>query len=421
MRVKRFFAKDVRKAIRKVRDELGADAVILSNCEVKGGIEIIAAVEYDENLLDELGQTLRPKPEPEKPAQETVDDEGEADETTSKDPGPPTDKPAEAEPAHRAPQVEWSQEPTLVEMRRELQTLRGLVEHQLPGFAWGDLARRQPLRAQLLRRFMDLGLSSSLCREIASQAAGHEEFELVWRRALGILARRVPIGETDVLARGGAIALVGPTGVGKTTTAAKLAARFVLANGRRHVALVTTDSFRIGAHEQLRTYGRILGIPVRVAGDGDELREILVELQSKRFVVIDTAGMSQRDVRLSEQFSVIKTGSPRIKTVLVLSATTQMYGLDEAVRAFGRANPSGCIVTKADEATSLGAVLSVVIQHSLPVMFVGDGQRVPEDIRPARAHNLVSRAVALMNRTDVSIEEELLALSIGQEKSNARV
>ena len=442
MKIKRFFAEDVRGAIRAVRDELGVDAVILSNREVAGGIEIVAAVDYDENLVNNYAADTSTGAPAELPAEaingrpsvtlakasETYQSAAEryeappAHERSARSAAPMSDIPAgdgatvppahsrESTRAHAATRIEWSQEPTLVEMRREMEDLRGMMQSQLSSLAWGDLARRNPYRAKLLQQLLDLGMAPAVCRELADRTPPDEDFDRVWRRALGELSHRIPVADDDILDQGGMIALVGPTGVGKTTTIAKLAARFVLRHGARSVALISTDGYRIGAHEQLRAYGRILDIPVRIANDGQELHDALVSLSDRRLVLIDTAGMSQRDVRLSEQFALMaRTGFP-IQNYLVLSATTQRGGLDEALRAFSESNLRGCILTKVDEAASLGAALSVTIEHRLPVAYVTDGQRVPEDIRPARPHTLVTRAVELMRQGEKSLQNELLAM-----------
>ena len=412
MKIKRFFAKDISGAIRDVRKQLGADAVILSNREVNGGIEIVAAVDYDEALFEGTGLDAGKDSVPTVQANEPT-----ANASAPKAPEPRAsalvhdDMRHEAEPvaeSRPSPKIEWSQEPTLVEMRREMESLRGMMEDRLTGLAWGEEARRHPGRAQLVRELMLMGLSPSLCTELANHQPEQHDFSMMWRASLGRLANQLPVSETDCLDDGGIIALVGPTGVGKTTTIAKLAARYALRHGKQNVALVTTDSYRIGAHEQLRIYGRILDVPVHVANDSKELNKILKGLSDKRLVLIDTAGMSQRDVRLSEQFSVIHDGSPLIRSFLVLSATTQYSSLDETVRVFGAAEPEGCIITKTDEASSLGPVLSVIARHQLPMAYVANGQRVPEDIRLARANNLVRQAEELKVTDKSDVGNELL-------------
>jgi flagellar biosynthesis protein FlhF len=408
MKIKRFFASDISGAIRKVREELGPDAVILSNLEVSGGIEIVAAIDYDEALFDGLGMqgsesNKRTAPTESAPAEAPQPEPVQVMQSSQ----PTVETATKSKPAVK---IEWSQEPTLVEMRREMESLRGMMENGLTGLAWGEQARRHPQRTRLLRELVNMGLSPSLCRELASEQS-EGDYDYMWRKSLGRLAQRLPVSDEDILDEGGVIALLGPTGVGKTTTIAKLAARYALRHGSQSVALVTTDSYRIGAHEQLRIYGRILNVPVRIANDGHELRETLASLQDKRLVLIDTAGMSQRDVRLSEQIAVIHDGSPQVRSFLVLSATTQYTALDEAVKVFAAAEPEGCFITKTDEASSLGPVLSVVARHQLPVAYVADGQRVPEDLRLARAHNLVKQAMELKQNDERMLEQDLLAVA----------
>jgi flagellar biosynthesis protein FlhF len=182
---------------------------------------------------------------------------------------------------------------------------------------------------------------------------------------------------------GGVIAVVGPTGAGKTTTIAKLAARWSMQHGSQDLALVSTDAYRIGAREQLMTYGRILGAPVHAANSGSELARVLDRLKSKRLVLIDTAGMGPRDVRLTEQLAALQLGASRARVLLALPAQGEGHALDEIIRAFARVSPAACIVTKVDEAASLGAVLSTTLRHKLKIAYLCNGQRVPEDLHSA--------------------------------------
>lgn len=422
MRIKRYFAADMRQAIRQVREEQGPDAVILSNRKVDGGVEIVAAVDYDEAMVERMAAEQPRQSAPAGPSAAAPAPRPPASEEPDGPLPEPEDEPASAQASANGPErprIEWTQEPTLVAMREEIKTLRGMLEGQLSGLAWGETARNHPLQAKLLERLLRLGLSPALCRELTEQVDFANDAEHNWRHALGLLARRVPVTGDDILTQGGVVAVVGPTGVGKTTTVAKLAARYTLRHGRNRVALVTTDSYRIGAHQQLKTYGRILGVPVHVANDAEELQRTLEGLQDKELVLIDTAGMSQRDMRLSEQLGVLRGGGPRIRSYVVLSATAQRTSLDEVVRAFQHVRPSGCILTKTDEATGLGEALSVVASQRLPVAYVGDGQRVPEDMHPARAHKLVNQSVALMQKHTEAMTEEAMAFAFGQATGEA--
>jgi len=209
--------------------------------------------------------------------------------------------------------------------------------------------------------------------------------------------------------------------VGKTTTIAKLAARFALRHGARSLALVSTDSYRIGAQEQLVTYGRLLGVHVQIADDRQALEHALRSLSDRRLVLIDTAGMSQRDMRLAEQFEMLEGAGVPVATYLALSATHQQAVLEETLSAFGRVRLRGAVVTKVDEAASLGGVLGALVEHRLPIAWVCDGQRVPEDLQPARAQNLVNRAVALMQQHGQETDDSLLAERYGPLAAHAGI
>jgi flagellar biosynthesis protein FlhF len=429
MKIKRIFAQDMRQAIRKVREELGPDAVILSSRNVDGGVEVISAMDYDERVIraaaeaapqpsfaDTLNQVARaPTPTAGKPAPArqkidiSIDDDIDLS-TTFAEPAPAP----RAEPAKPLPKVEWTQEPAISEMRRELKTLRSLFENQLTLMEWQQMGQRQPVRATILRQLTELGLGPDVCRKVADHVATAEaDPDRAWQRALAVIARHLPVTNDDILDRGGIVAMVGPTGVGKTTTVAKLAARFALRHGRGSVALVSTDNFRIGAQDQLRSFARILGAPVHAAGSRQELEAVLAEVKDKRLVLIDTAGMSQRDMRLSDQFQALAAQRVPIRIHVVLSANTQLAALNETVRAFRRVKPVACIITKLDESASLGGALTVALRHQLPIAYLGTGQRVPEDLQPARSDKLIEHARALAEHHRQETDDETLALTFG--------
>jgi flagellar biosynthesis protein FlhF len=222
--------------------------------------------------------------------------------------------------------------------------------------------------------------------------------------------------DDKLLDDGGVFAVVGPTGVGKTTTIAKLAARFALRHGVRNVALVSTDGYRIGAREQLLTFARIIGVPMHVAADARELGDVLDSLGPRKLVLIDTAGMSRLDQRLAEQLQALAQHGDRIRILLALAANTELAALEDSVRIFGSLKPQACVLTKVDEAASLGAALSTVIRHQLPIAHLTDGQRVPEDIHAGAARRawLVRTAVKLRERSGRVPDEAVLARHFGK-------
>jgi flagellar biosynthesis protein FlhF len=434
MKIKRFFASDMRQALRQVREALGADAVILSNRSVEGGVQLVAAMDYDEAAF-----AVPRQPEPEvKPAQaaapslqrplptqaESVkqDPVTKPVQTRSESSTPlPEQRQQRVREAAAQARVEWSQDPMLKEMRREMQALRRMMENELSELTWRDLGQRRPQTQELIRRLMGLGLGAALCRELAGRVEDADSPEKAWRQALFQLIGEIPVVENDLLDQGGVVALVGPTGVGKTTSIAKLAAKFCLRHGNRHLALVTTDSYRIGAQEQLQNYGRILDVPVRCASTPEELSSTLHALSEKRLVLIDTAGMGQRDLQLADRLGLLNSGNHPVKTLLTLAATTQRSAITHAIHAFGAAKPVATLLTKTDEAAALGGVFSALIEANLPLAFVADGQRVPEDLHVARAHSLVSQALELAKSSGESPDEDYLALTYGGLAEHAHV
>jgi flagellar biosynthesis protein FlhF len=383
MKIKRFLDKDSRSAMARVRAEMGGDAVILSSKNVNGQVELVAAMDFDEKALDDRLQ--------------------ESSGTVASD--------VATSSLNRASQVAHSfdsqsidskvtrgaeQSPTLTDLQRELGNLRGMLESELAQLSWKDMADRPSVRAALYNRLAKLGLSRAICGAITDKLPAKGDLESHWKKALGMLARRLNVMGDRMLNDGGIVALVGSTGVGKTTTIAKLAARFVMRHGTKQVALITTDCYRIGGQEQLETFANYLGIPMIVATDGPELKAALDQLSSRKMVLIDTAGMSQRDVRLYEQFSTLKSVGYDIDAYVVLSATAQQGSLNEVVQVFGKQALTGAMITKVDESSSLGAVLDVVVKNDLELGYVSTGQKVPEDIMPARVEYLITKAVELM-------------------------
>ncbi|AXY00591.1 flagellar biosynthesis protein FlhF [Vibrio alfacsensis] len=288
----------------------------------------------------------------------------------------------------------------LENMREEMTSIRRLLEHQVSGLMWQEVERREPLRAMLIKRLERMGVSPELADQMACYIPEDTKPARAWKALLSLVADQISTPKQDILKRGGVVALLGPTGVGKTTTVAKLAARAAMEYGADNVALVTTDTYRIGAHEQLSIYGRIMGCPVRVAKDSNELADVIYQLRNRRLILVDTAGMGQRDVRLSEQLDTLMQESGEvIHSYLVLPATAQRRVLQETLDHFRRIPLSGCILTKLDESLSLGEFISVVIQNAMPVAYIANGQRVPEDIVIAQPKYMIAKANELLEKS----------------------
>ncbi|MDY0013347.1 MAG: flagellar biosynthesis protein FlhF [Rhodocyclaceae bacterium] len=467
MNVKRYFAKTAREALRALKEELGADAIVLSNRAVEGGVEIlalpadgVAALQAPARPAPAAPAAIPPRVREVLPEEHSFGDEADdfrvslsaaarrpvpgapAAPATIRPFDPPRvelprsrtgGSPYAPLPATRRPEVQPAQasmgaaesrQPLVVEavpapaptagpgearmealeaansqLMAELVGIRGLLERQLAGFAWGETRRQAPTQAQVLGEMLEAGFSATLARELAAEIPEEAPPADARTAVKNALNRRLPARATDadIIDRGGVYALVGPTGVGKTTTTAKLAARCVVRHGAEKLALITTDGYRIGAHEQLKIYGRILGVPVFTVRDAADLRQTLAELKGKHMVLIDTVGMSQRDKLVAEQAAMLM-GAGGVRRLLLLNATCRGDTLDDVIRAYDGPDLAGCIFTKVDEAASLAPVVDAAVRRRLEIFYVANGQRVPEDLhlpnRPYLVHRSLREAAA---------------------------
>ena len=298
-------------------------------------------------------------------------------------------------------------------MGNELKILRHMLENQLAHLAWNDLARRAPVHTEILRELTEIGITPDLAEHLVRQLPEDQDLTFARRFAIAGLAQYLKVTGDRWLDDGGRVAFVGATGVGKTTTLAKIAVRWVLRHGARDIALVAADPVRIGAQDHLRSLAQLLGVPVYTPENFDQLPALLSRL-SERLILIDTPGASVRDSQLTGRLAVLANSASKLETALVLAASTQAGAIEEAVRRFAPANPSCCVLTKLDEAASLGGVLSALIRARLPVSYMSEGQRVPEDLRPARALELVSAAVRLAKARGAAADEDLLRRRFGK-------
>jgi flagellar biosynthesis protein FlhF len=311
--------------------------------------------------------------------------------------------------APRAPAAAAAAQPAVDQrlfesMRSELNGLRELLEVQLGSLAWTQLQGSQPHQANLWRRLQRIGLSGPLSRELLQLTSEIQDPRQAWGMLLAHLARMIHTPVVEPLEEGGVIAMVGPAGMGKTTTLAKLAARYVLKYGAQNLALVSMDSFRIGAQEQLKTLGRILNVSVTQVDPGQSLGQALEPLLRKRVVLIDTAGLQASDPALRMQLESLAGRGIKARNYLVLATTSQKQVLTAAYHSYKRCGLAGCILTKLDETASLGEVLSLAISTELPVAYLTDGPRIPDDLHLPRSHQLVSRAVSVQVQEEPSEE-----------------
>ena len=416
MNIRRYVAHDMREALTSIRTDLGPDAVMLSSRKLPNGVEVIAAVDYDDSLLGG-GAAAHSKAEE---ASTVQLDEYElaarrlknADKAAPAAAAAPAPTPAPAPVAAPAPAVDPTAESSVA---LEIKDLRRLLETQLASLAWSDLNRQAPVRARLLRELAKLGVDATLAAELADEVPPTANYQEAMRLVVRRFGERLPLVTWDMADEGGVFAIVGPTGVGKTTSIAKIAARFVLRHSVEQLGLVSTDTYRIGARQQLNNFARILRAPMHVAENAADLRRVLDGFAHKKLVLIDTAGMSQRDVRLANQFATLKVEGHAVRTVLALSAGADRACLAEAAKVFKAASPEALIVTKLDEAAALGGVLSLSIGGGLPVAYFSDGQRVPEDLHRAAPKRfwLLQNALKLAANGATTPDENELAEAFG--------
>jgi flagellar biosynthesis protein FlhF len=473
MTVKRFFGASARECLRRVKEELGPDAVVISNKPTDKGVEIVAMTPDSLDAISQQAGATRAKAAPDvsawsaevpsvqRPKAEDEDYTVSLSSAVRKTPSIRPWTPYEATPVaavekpedNRArlrplpPRAEEEQDvlsapqvantlrsateptpqsglespPEVAELRDEIRVIKSLLERQLAGFAWGEMARDTPVRALLLGEMIEAGFSGQLARRLVQDLP--EDMNLIdgrkWLKAAVNRRLRTLPTESDFIDRGGVYAIVGPTGVGKTTTTAKLAARCVVRYGADRLALLTTDGYRIGAQEQLRIYGRILGVPVFVVRDGEDLRRTLADLRDKHMVLIDTVGMSQRDRMVAEQAAMLMR-SGEVNRLLLLNAGCRGDTLDDVVRAYAGEDLAGCIITKVDEASALAPALDCVVRHGLTLSYVANGQRVPEDLHLPNRNYLLHRAFKVgAADTAHSLRDEEVSLAINPRNSSA--
>jgi flagellar biosynthesis protein FlhF len=374
----KFTAPSMSEALRLARKSLGGDALIISTRDLPDGVEIIA---ISSAKLQALSQ-------------------GPNGHSTSHGTAPaathPTDQIARD---HHQSQINTESESKLLD---EFADLKSMLATHLSQSAWDAISQDSPMRAEALKLLLQAGFSPDLSSSIASSVKlqGIRSRNLPNRLQRTLEEHLICADPQAIFDAGGVFAFVGPTGVGKTTVIAKIAARCALRYGREQIGLLTTDTFKIGAQEQLKIYGKIIGVPVIALRDSDDLTDKIKELSGRRIILLDTAGVNQRDVQMLEQAQLLEGGGATLKRILVMSCVTSLTTQEDVILMHSMANRKdsgpafwGALITKTDEAAQLGPVVDCLIRHQLPLLFLSNGQRVPEDLNQADPQYLCYRAL----------------------------
>ena len=437
MKLKRFVAKDMRSALALIKEELGPDAVIMSNKRIENGVEIVAGVENsapsvkdqvasrsikdDEVTLGGSRKASAPKSSApskqeafakslleilERQKQEQAKQQQVASSKRTASAAAPSREPPAPLYAQQEMRDLFVKEEHR-EVERKVEKTHGIssyiseeseseknelsrMRHEVD-----SIKREEPVRAMVYELLLSSGFEKSVAHELAETIDADASFNFAWRELAKTIEHRLIIGSDEVVNDGGIVTLIGPAGVGKTTTLAKLAARFVMKYGADRVALVTADHYRIGAVEQVKTYGRIMGCSAFAVKSLDELPQMLHTLRDKSLVLVDTVGVGLYDERFGTQLAELKQQSKlKLKHYLVLPATAQRRVLEQAYDHFSSIGLKGLILTKIDESESLADALSLCIKQKLMLSYITDGQRVPEDLSVPVAKNIAVKALS---------------------------
>jgi len=419
MKVKRYFSHSMQDALRQIREDLGPDAVILSNSKQNGGVEILATAEYDDTesaaepvQTRESRQTTvgpselaRQRAEHSLRLQEELELSRQKIEAVRAKPESSKARPA----LHAVDSMNHTSRPSaerddaIYVMQEELRELKNMIAGQQRPQAQHETSVRavlSPVQTLVSERLESLCVQKPMRDTLVKNTSKDNDFDTAWARTRKQLHNAIQTEYSEIIDMGGVVSLVGPTGSGKTMTIGKLAARYVMRHGADSIALVTTDRYRVAAHEQLKVFGRILNVPVHVVDEQNCLEDILDKCSDRKLVLVDTAGLMHSDRSWSEQLKELKMSSHRIQNYLVMPATGQYAVMKANFNHYKMVGLAGTIVTKLDEAVSLGEVISYLIASKLPCAYITDGQRVPEDIHLAEKQMLLNKAEQLLNSSE---------------------
>lgn len=415
MQLKRFFAKDNHSALKLVREDIGPDAIIVSNRKTENGVEVIATADYDETAI----QRAAAMPADSEAAVSAPVATEQLAEVTADNP-PPAQPQSATPPASdfASTLADAADNTTIKDMRNELNNLRTMLDTQLAAFQAGQWGQQSPARAELFEKLTQIGLGVERITQLISATEISDDLETASRKVLMALKDSIHISEHDAIERGGIVVLHGPTGAGKTTSIAKLAAQFLRNHDPRDLVMVCADNGRVGAYEQLQTFAKLLGVSVVRVRHSAELGNVLSVLGSKKIVLLDSAGMVQADLRNPRQLIGMDSGLENIHHYLILAATMQRSAMERILDSLSGTEIDGVILTKLDEAVHLGDVLTSLLRHDIPLTSWADGQNIASDIHRADAAVLVSKAMHL-NKTVVESKDDRILFSMLQARQDA--
>ncbi len=376
MNMKRFHEKNMHTALQKIREELGDNAVIISSNQNSNGVEVVAATDYEAVANSDVVPNIEA-------FEEVPMNDAEYSQQKNK-------QNIELQPVIQ--QIDTSA------IEEEITQLRTIIESQTELISWRKLRDQNPNTRKLLQKLSISGFGFNLSKKLLGNVKDVNDFDCAWSEIENGLKENISITQESVIEEGGIVALVGPTGVGKTTTIAKIAAQYAISHGNNNIAIISTDHFRIGAHDQISIYGSILNVPVITANNESELHKALKIVKNKRLVLIDTAGLSQRDARVHEITSTLSKLSKELISYLVVSANSQLCVQKEVINKFGSDNLSGVVISKTDEASQIGGILTALIEQKLPLAYETTGQRVPEDINRPNQEQILTKAFVFGER-----------------------
>ncbi len=366
--MKRFHEKNMHTALQKIREELGEDAVIISSNQNSLGVEVVAATDYE---AVSNGDFVSSAVTYEKPVINNQE----------------LDNKNDIEVDAIVHEVDTSA------IQEEISQLRKIIESQTELISWNKLIDQDTIARRLLQKLSISGFGFNLSKKLLTMVKGVNEFDNAWIQIENGLKNKLTMTKESVIDSGGIVALVGPTGVGKTTTIAKIAAQYAIKNSSSDIAIISTDHFRIGAHDQISIYGSILNVPVITANNESEIHKALKIVKNKKLVLIDTAGLSQRDTRVQEIMQALSKLSNDLITYLVVSANSQLCVQKEIINNFMSDTLSGVVISKTDEASQIGGILTALIEQNLPLAYETTGQRVPEDIARPKQNEILNKAL----------------------------